>query len=82
MSKVTAADVCDFSEYDKHPLDWQKAVDTPIVPRKMVEMIIKKCEEDSGEHYRIGNYCASLSVAHIGNYAKDLLKQFEGDDDE
>ena len=47
-----------------------------IVPRKIVEMIIDKCFE----HYDIyGEHsCAGMEALTIKEYAKDLLRKFEG----
>lgn len=60
-------------QFDK----WHECMATPIVPRKMVEMIIEECERDEITNYKYGNYCAGDNLKHIREYAESLLKQFE-----
>lgn len=54
----------------------------PIVPRKIVEMIIEECERNEITNHKYGNYCAENNLEHIREYAESLLKQFEEDKDE
>lgn len=77
MSKVTVNDV-----WKDFPTDeWADAIKIPIVPRRMVEMIIERCESLVNLYSRIDNYdyCAGENYAYdqIINYANSLLKQFE-----
>ena len=78
MSRVTLNDIyCDYDVQD------EEAKDIEVIPRKMVEMIIKKCEEEKEElrpscdvpieHGEITAY------TNIREYAESLLKQFEED---
>lgn len=60
-------------QFDK----WHECMATPIVPRKMVEMIIEECERDEITNHKYGNYCAEDNLKHIREYAESLLKQFE-----
>ena len=85
MSRVTISDlVADykhdgFEERYPHPIHHLE-----VVPRKVVEMIIKKCEKEKDElrpscdvpfeHGEITAY------TNIREYAESLLKQFEEDD--
>lgn len=59
--------------------EWHKCMSTPIVPRKMVEMIIKKCHEDYVWYG--GDSFAGKEALSILNYSIKLLEQFEGDTD-
>lgn len=84
MGKITVKSIWNddvkISEIEK----WDEAVLTPIVPRKMVEMIIKKCC-DSGTLYNgIEDYDYYAGENHayhqIIQYAELLLKELEGDE--
>lgn len=79
--KVTALilweDPCDTDEqFDK----WQKCMATPIVPRKMVVMIMEKCMKDYDVYGK--ESFAGREALSIAEYAHELLKKLEGDIDE
>lgn len=81
MSRVTINDIC--SDCDKQSFDeyWDiRGIE--VVPRKMVEMIIKKCEEIQNDNYHDDepHECGKCSASdEIKEYAESLLKQFEED---
>lgn len=58
--------------------EFSKIADIEIVPRRMVEMIIEECERNKKINYTYGNYCAADNLKYIVEYAKSLLKKFEG----
>lgn len=67
-------------EYDKV----EKILDVEIVPRKIVEMILDKCDEIR-EKYKDEEsdsaYGRWASATEIKSYTEDLLKEFEGEDE-
>ena len=77
MSRVAIKNLC----WDAHLLSntsWADVKDIEVVPRKMVEMIIKKCEEEINSCHKSAAAVAEASI--IKRYAEKLLEQFEGDD--
>lgn len=75
MSRVTISDLhagIHHSRVDAYGL----YKDIEIVPRKMVEMIIEKCEKDGATYL---SHVANEAL-DIKKYAESLLKQFEEDD--
>ena len=83
MGKVTARELygdciggCTVEDIDK----WHYAIDIPIVPRVMVEMIIEECERNKITNYQYGNFCAGDNLKHIIEYAESLLNQLEEDE--
>ena len=93
MSRVTIENLYnDFTvprtearEYGENYEQYAKLAETEVVPRKMVEMIIKKCEEiqhdnyHDDEPYECGEWSAS---DEIKEYAESLLKQFEEEEEQ
>lgn len=59
---------------------WDDAREIEVVPRKIVEMIIKKCK-DHASGPRPSDYIVGVSdeAGCIAKYAESLLKQFEED---
>ena len=59
---------------------WNGYKDIEIVPRRMVEMIIKKCK-DHASGPKPSDYIVGVSneAELIAKYAESLLKQFEED---
>ena len=59
---------------------WDGCKDIEVVPRKIVEMIIKKCK-DHASGPRPSDYIVGVSdeAGVIAKYAESLLRQFEGD---
>lgn len=56
---------------------WSECANIEVVPRKMVEMIIKECTKDvCAEHKSDG---AKAEASLIKRYAEDLLEKFETD---
>lgn len=65
-------------QFDK----WHECMATPIVPRKMVEMIIERCKEiqfynDSNDSPIENGHWGAAD--EIKDYAESLLEQFEED---
>ena len=60
-------------QFDK----WHECMATPIVPRKMVEMIIKKCREDYACYG--GSSPTGREALSILDYSIKLLERFEED---
>lgn len=81
MSRVTIDDLTgDY--YNDHTDKSFEIIDVEIVPRKMVEMIIKDCEKRMEFYGTLRMVCAEDKGAHntaksIKEYAESLLKQFE-----
>lgn len=77
MSRVTIDNI----QHDASGLDnmsWAditKLYQIEVVPRKMVEMIIEKCEKDGVTYL---SHVANEAL-DIKKYAESLLKQFEED---
>ena len=91
MSRVTVGDL--YREYCDDE-KWQTLKDIEVVPRKMVEMIIKKCEDTIRKQEFIMDFYASdpyissnaqaarINTMQLKEYAESLLKQFEEEDKE
>lgn len=78
MSRVSIKELYWELTDDKYSNNvWEKYKDIELVPRKMVEMIIEKCEEDSAQPFY--HDCIIEEARDIKRYAKSLLKQFEED---
>lgn len=77
MSRVRIADV--YSDYYAFVIDDVNTVE--IVPRKIIEQIIKKCDYDMERLNSQYSYeCGVINEAErIKDYAESLLKQFEED---
>jgi hypothetical protein len=74
MSRVNIGQVyCDLYERQK-----DDACNIEIVPRKMVEMIIEKCDERIAA-YRPSGYIAA-ELKGVKEYAESLLEKFEESD--
>ena len=73
MSKATFKDV--HNEILDQPGKYNQIKDIEIVPRKMVEMIIERCEEDSAQPFY--HDCIIEEARDIKRYAEALLEQFE-----
>lgn len=58
---------------------WNGYKDIEVIPRKIVEMIIKKCEKEILSDYKSVAAVAEASI--IKRYAEELLEQFEGDEE-
>lgn len=56
--------------------EWTGAKDIEVVPRKMVEMIIEKCNKDADDP-ELEEFDAHNEAYYIAHFAKELLKQFE-----
>lgn len=81
MSRVTIQELYD-DIVDTDFVKYLKMNNTEIVPRKIVEMIIKKCEEIQNDNYHDDepHECGKCSASDdIKEYAESLLKQFEED---
>ena len=79
MSKVTILSL--VSDYKEEGYEWRypNVLDkTEIVPRKLVEMIIEKCNDVATKCF---NPADSEKVDGIIEYAESLLKQFEEEDE-
>lgn len=90
MNKITVKDVY-FDNLHANIEDHNKWIyvtsEIPIVPRRMVEMIISECNRRCNYAKTILNITSSeyyqgelYALDEITNYAESLLKQFEGDD--
>lgn len=80
MSRVTIGDLVEDYRTDSIDVNALASVNKiEVVPRKMVELIIKRCEEN----WKIyGGYTDRGKEAFsIGIYAEQLLKQFEEGND-
>lgn len=79
MDKVTIKDLYWELSSDELYRDfiWDGCKDIEVVPRKIVEMIIEKCEEDSAQPFY--HDCIIEEARDIKRYAESLLRQFEGD---
>ena len=88
MSKVTIYDICEVNNryYINSPeaRNLDKIFDIPVVPRKMVEMIIERCQKQMNSvllkkdiDYTDGIYNAAFDIKI---YAEELLRQFEKDE--
>ena len=75
MNRVKINDIFNMC-YVERP----RVADIEVVPRKMVEMIIKKCK-DHASGPRPSDYIVGVSdeAGVIAKYAESLLKQFEED---
>ena len=76
MSRVTIGDIYN----DVNDTTYFRALciaDIEVVPRKIIEMIIEKCERDK----QLGRGWENEANSII-SYAEELLKQFEEDKDE
>lgn len=77
--KVTAwmlyKDDIEGQELDK----WNECMTMPIVPRKMVVMIMEQCMKDYDVYGK--ESFAGREALSIAEYAHELLKKFEGDTD-
>ena len=60
-------------QFDK----WHECMATPIVPRKMVVMIMEKCMKDYDVYGK--ESFAGREALSIAEYAHELLKKFEED---
>ena len=82
MSRVTINDIHNDVVYSAN---WSQVCDTEIVPRKMVEMIIKDCEKKMEFYGTLRVVCSEDKGAYntaksTKEYAESLLKQFEEDE--
>lgn len=85
MSRVTIEGLYDdftvpgieAREYGTNYEQYVALAGTEIVPRKIVEMIIEKCEKDICTDYKADAAIAEASL--IKRYAEELLEQFEED---
>lgn len=76
MSRVTINDSAWDYRHTATCEDIVSSADIEIVPRKIVEMIIEKCEKDGATYLgAVGN-----EALDIKEYALSLLAQFEKDD--
>lgn len=82
MSRVTIKELY-WELYDKDNSVWRQCNNIEIVPRKMVEIIIDKCNDEmeycdkfEGNEYYDGKFDG---VGFIKNIAKMLLKEFDDD---
>ena len=78
MSRATMKLLC----YELERLSTSEFMDVPtveIVPRKMIEMIIKKCDRDIEEFDGESNIYGAVraEARNIKNYALSLLEKFE-----
>ena len=74
MGRVTI----DHLDFDFNHTEIEKHDDCSmieVVPRKMVEMIIEKCKQDSAQPFY--HDCIIEEARDIKRYAESLLKQFE-----
>ena len=83
MRRVTIHDVyreCEEADYNDAYWSFRG---TEIVPRKMVEMIIKKCEKMMGFYTCDTEFTRGKKWAYddIRAYAESLLMEFEEDDE-
>ena len=88
MSRVTILDlVSDYKDADIDMSTCKKSRDIQVIPRKMVEMIIERCEkiyqesnslEGSLEH-NITRTTIQATCLVIRKYAESLLAKFEED---
>lgn len=80
MSRATIKDL--YWELQFAGKGWDDAKDIEVVPRKIVEMIIKKCK-DHASGPRPSDYIVGVSdeAGCIAKYAESLLKQFEEDEE-
>lgn len=72
MSRVTINNILNLC-YVERP----RVADIEVVPRKMVEMIIKECDSQISDFHH--NPSIVNTATHIKDYANSLLKQFEED---
>lgn len=75
MSKVAIRDIF----YHISNADIDKVQDIEVVPRKIIELIIEKCNEENKD---VNNSYYSRKINHIREYAELLLKQFEEDEED
>lgn len=78
MSSVTLGDI--YWEMHKDPNSYEALKNIIVVPRKMVEMIIKQCVQDD-EYFRnnVAIYASGIRAEAMGLklYAEYLCDQFE-----
>ena len=68
-----------MSDYYNDHTDKSIAIsNVEVVPRKIVEMIIKECNSQISDFHH--NPSIVNTAAYIKGYAESLLKQFEEDD--
>ena len=72
MNRVRINDIFNIC-YVERP----RVADIEVVPRKMVEMIIKECDSQISDFHH--NPSIVNTATHIKDYANSLLKQFEED---
>lgn len=92
MGRVTIGNLLDDYEDDKIDIiTGVQAYDIEIVPRKIVERILERCQEEI-DSYTLEDICCSNSDHHYANgkldmayqvrdYAKRLLAKFEEDNE-
>ncbi len=73
MSRVRLIDIYN-ERFNEPSLKLSATADIEVVPRKLVEMIIKKCRQDVIKYNH-----DSEEAACIEQYAESLLRQFEED---
>lgn len=89
MSRATIMNLTNDYKYDLTLDERVEVKDIEIVPRKMVEMILERCQEEI-DAYTLDDICYSNADRHYANgrldmayqvrdYANVLLKQFEED---
>ena len=88
MSRVTLIDIYN-ERFNESSLKLSATADIEVVPRKLVEMIIEKCEHDHNEYKKLMNDTAidktllhevMLEINNISSFASALLASFEEDD--
>lgn len=85
MSRVTVKDLySDYVNIETPVEDCKKVLPIEIVPRRIVEMIIQKCDYDMSRLNSQYTYeCGVINEAErIKDFAESLLTEFEGDKDE
>lgn len=76
MSRVTLIDIYN-ERFNESSLKLSATADIEVVPRKIIEMIIKECNSQISDFHH--NPSIVNTATHIKHYAESLLQQFEED---